>query len=148
MRVLTPCLVGLLFGMQESLAQAGAVPAGGKDAAIVAFVNVALVSMQDGAVRQGHTVVIQGERIGSAGPVDAMSGPSGAMVIDASGRHLMPGLADMHVHVRVPFANGPLFLNAGITTVLRLGTRSGERAAPSRQRRGGSSRGVAPSSLQ
>ena len=146
MRVLTPCLVGLLFGMQESLAQAGAVPAGGKDAAIVAFVNVALVSMQDGAVRQGHTVVIQGERIGSAGPVDAMSGPSGAMVIDASGRHLMPGLADMHV--RVPFANGPLFLNAGITTVLRLGTRSGERAAPSRQRRGGSSRGVAPSSLQ
>ena len=119
MRVLTPCLVGLLFGMQESLAQAGAVSAGGKDTATVAFVNVALVSMQDGAVRQGHTVVIQGERIGSAGPVDAMSGPSGAMVIDASGRHLMPGLADMHV--RVPFANGPLFLNVGITTVLRSG---------------------------
>ena len=148
MRALTPCFICLLFGIQESLAQAGAVSAGGKDTATVAFVNVALVSMQDGAVRQGHTVVIQGERIGSAGPVDAISVPSGAMVIDASGRHLMPGLADMHVHVRVPFAHGPLFLNAGITTVLRLGTRSGERAAPSRQRRGGSSRGVAPSSLQ
>ena len=76
MRVLTPCLVGLLFGMQESLAQALAVSAGGKDTATVAFVNVALVSMQDEAVLQGHTVVIQGERIGSAGPVDAISVPS------------------------------------------------------------------------
>ena len=40
MIVLTPCFVFLLFGIQESLAQTGAVPAGGSDAAIVAFVVV------------------------------------------------------------------------------------------------------------
>jgi hypothetical protein len=30
----------------------------------------------------------------------------------------------MHVHMRVPFADGPLYLNDGITTVLSLGTRA------------------------
>jgi len=116
--------VFLALGIQESLAQTSVDPVEGNDATIVAFLNVAVVSMQDEAVLQGQTVVIQGERIRSIGPVDALSVPAGATVIDGSGRYLIPGLADMHVHVRVPFANGPLYLDAGITTVLSLGTRA------------------------
>ena len=115
-----PFLVFLL-GIQQGLAQTNADPAEGDDATVFAFVNVAVVSMQDDAVLQKQTVVIEGDRILSIGPVDAISVPLEATVIDGSGRYLIPGLADMHVHVEIPFADGPLYLNAGITTVLCLG---------------------------
>ena len=117
-----PFLVFLLLGAQETLAQTNADTAEVDAATVVAFVNVDVVSMQDEALLEEHTVVIQGERILSIGPVDALRVPPGAMVIDGSGRYLIPGLADMHVHVQVPFADGPLYLNAGVTTVLSLGT--------------------------
>ena len=122
MQPLIPFLVLLLLGIQQGVAQTD--PAGGDDATVVAFVNVAVISMQDEALLREQTVVIQGERIVSIGAVDALSVPPGATVIDGSGRYLIPGLVDMHVHVGVPFANGPLFLNAGITTVLSLGRRA------------------------
>ena len=114
----------MLFGSQEGLAQAGADLAAGDDATVVSFVNVAVVSMQDDAVLQAQTVVIHGERIVSIGPVEAIAVPPDATVIDGSGRYLIPGLADIHVHVHAPFDDGPLYLNAGITTVLSLGTRA------------------------
>jgi imidazolonepropionase-like amidohydrolase len=122
MRAWVPFLV--VLGIQEGFAQTAVDPADGGEATVVAFVNVAVVSMQGDALLQEQTVVIQGERIRSIGPVDALSVPPGATVIDGTDRYLIPGLADMHVHARVPFANGPLFLDAGITTVLSLGTRS------------------------
>ena len=119
-----PFLVFLLLGMQEGRAQTRVDSAEGDDTKVVAFVNVAVVSMQDEALLQEQTVIIRGDRILSVGPADALSVPADATVIGGSGRYLIPGLADMHVHVRVPFDNGPLFLDAGITTVLSLGTRS------------------------
>ena len=129
MQAWIPFLVFLLLGIQEGLARTSVDPAEGDGATVVAFVNVAVVSMQDEALLQEQTVVIQGERILSIGPVDVLSVPPGATVIDGSRRYLIPGLADMHVHVRVPFANGPLFLDAGITTVLSLGTRATDTAS-------------------
>ena len=131
---MTPFLVFLLLGTQEVLAQDIVDPAEGEDAAVVAFVNVALVSMQDEALLQEQTVLIQGDRIRSIGPVGALPIPDGAKVIDGSGRYLIPGLADMHVHVDVPWAEGPVFLDAGITTVLSLGTRSPDADATLRER--------------
>ncbi len=80
--------------------------------------------MQDDVLLPEQTVVIQGDRIQSIGPAESVAVPTGATVIDGSERYLIPGLADMHVHVRVPFADGPLYLDAGITTVLSLGTRA------------------------
>jgi hypothetical protein len=43
-------------------------------------------------------------------------------VIEGHGRYLMPGLADMHVHLqgRAKFGDAPLLLAYGITTVLNL----------------------------
>jgi hypothetical protein len=117
-----PFLIFLLLGGQGILAQARAAPVEGDDATFVAFVNVAVVTMQDEALLEEQTVVVQGERIQSIGPVDTLVVPTGATVIDGSGWYLIPALADMHVHIRAPFADGPLYLNAGITTVLALGT--------------------------
>jgi imidazolonepropionase-like amidohydrolase len=134
MKYWKPFFVFLFLGIQQGLAQTSAGLAEGNDASMVAFTNVAVVSMLDEALLPGQTVVIQGERIRAIGPVDTLSVPPEAMVIDGAGRYLMPGLADMHVHVRVPFTDGPLYLNAGITTVLSLGTRAADGDAKLQER--------------
>jgi imidazolonepropionase-like amidohydrolase len=124
MRSWLPCVVLLAVGLDKGVAQT------------TAFVDVTVVSMLDESLRPQQTVVIQGDRILAIGPADAVPVPPGAAVIDGSGRYLIPGLADMHVHIRIPFDDAPLFLDAGITTVLSLGTRSPDHAAtmPERDR--------------
>ena len=53
-----------------------------------------------------------------------MAGGDGTLneVIQAAGRYLAPGLADMHVHVtsKSTFRDAPLYLANGVTTVLNL----------------------------
>ena len=44
-------------------------------------------------------VVVENGRITYAGPSDGLSVPTGARVIDTSGRTMMPGLIDAHAHV-------------------------------------------------
>jgi imidazolonepropionase-like amidohydrolase len=68
------------------------------------------------------TIVIEGERITRAGPAADGAPPQGAEIIDGRGRFVIPGLTDMHVHVLGPDRwHTPLFLAAGVTTVLDLG---------------------------
>jgi len=47
--------------------------------------------------------------------------PSGTTIIDASGKYVIPGLIDSHVHYN--WYMGELFLSHGITTVADLGSR-------------------------
>ena len=91
----------------------------------VAFVNVTILPM-DGTdrLREGQTVVVEGERIVAVGPADAVEVPDGATVIDGAGKYLLPGLAEMHGHIPPPtaprdFIENVLFLYVanGITTV-------------------------------
>jgi imidazolonepropionase-like amidohydrolase len=85
-----------------------------------------------GAVIEDGTVVIRGDRIEAVGPRAGISVPPGARVVDLSGRSVMPGLADMHVHLLggwdgegVDMLSYRRYLNAllysGITTVLDTG---------------------------
>jgi hypothetical protein len=87
-----------------------------------AFVDVKVVPMNAESVLSGQTVVIQQGRITAIGPFSSTPVPSGATVIQGHGRYLMPGLADMHVHLegREDFGDAPLFLAYGITTVMNL----------------------------
>jgi imidazolonepropionase-like amidohydrolase len=64
------------------------------------------------------TVVVRGNRITAVGPDGSVAEPAGATVIDASGKSLLPGLWDMHVHVDDD--DGLLHLAAGVTTVRDL----------------------------
>lgn len=45
-------------------------------------------------------VLVEGERIVSVG--EGLTAPAGAEVVDLSGKYLVPGLVDMHVHLRDP----------------------------------------------
>ena len=66
-----------------------------------AFVDVTVIATDPPAALADHVVVVDGDRITAVGPSNTMTGaiPAGAEVIDGAGRHLAPGLADMHVHL-------------------------------------------------
>lgn len=90
----------------------------------IAFVDVSVIPMTAPGVTAGQTVIVTGDRIVAVGPAATVRVPSGARVIDGSGKYLLPGLAEMHGHIPPPqapaqFTEDVLFLYvaAGITTV-------------------------------
>ena len=69
----------------------------------------------DGRVTPRATVVVREGRIAAITAGSGRGGPPGRREIDASGRTLIPGLIDAHVHVTD--WSLPLFLRYGVTTV-------------------------------
>ncbi len=70
--------------------------------------------------RDDTTVLIEGDRIAAVGT--GLPIPETAERIDASGKTVMPGLIDMHVHVMICGEDSLLgFLGTGITSVRDLG---------------------------
>lgn len=65
------------------------------------------------------TVVIENGRFSSIGPSETVQIPRGSSVIDASEKTVIPGLIDMHAHLKDGLF--PLFLAAGVTTVKDVG---------------------------
>ena len=95
----------------------------------VAIVDVALVPLDSARTLPHQTVVVDGDRIVAVGPADAVAVPDGARVVDGRGRFLMPGLADMHLHLAFPGslssaednrATFALLLAHGVTSVRNL----------------------------
>jgi imidazolonepropionase-like amidohydrolase len=88
-------------------------------AGVFAFENASVLTMENDRVLDRQTVVVADGRIAALAP-DAPV-PAGAQRIDARGKFLMPGLAEMHGHVggspealeRILF----LYLSNGVTTV-------------------------------
>lgn len=66
-----------------------------------------------------QTVLVQGERISALGPAATTRIPAGAQVIDGTGKSLLPGLWDAHVHLSQ--ADGLLDIASGVTTVRDVG---------------------------
>ena len=90
----------------------------------MAFVNVNLISMDREGIEPGQTVLVQGDRIVSIGPANP---PMSALIVDGTGRYLLPGLTDSHLTTDMPWAPGrsnfgdaPLHLAHGVTTVVNL----------------------------
>ena len=97
-------------------------------APVTAFVHVNLVPMTEEIVLANQTVLVQGKRIVAIGPSERTEPPAGAWVIDGSGAFLMPGLADMHIHLRGHWLGGSwpvsplhLYLANGVTTIRCFG---------------------------
>jgi len=89
---------------------------------IIAFKNVNLVTMTEEKILANQTVIIKGNRIFKIGPVEKTPIPEQAEVIDGKSAYLMPGLADMHVHLtgEWPLPQLDLYLANGVTTVRDL----------------------------
>ena len=65
---------------------------------IIAIRNVNLIPMDGDYVRSRQTVLIEKGQILKIGEADRVGIPKRAYVIDGSGKYLIPGLMDMHVH--------------------------------------------------
>ncbi len=99
--------------------------------AVVSLVvaHVTVIDPADGAVRKDMSVAIEGDRIVYAGPASTIRVPPAAQVIDGSGKFLIPGLWDMHIHTFfgdwVPGGREvtlPLFIANGVTGVRDMGS--------------------------
>lgn len=84
----------------------------------VAIVGATVVPMDREGALAGHTVLVRGDRIVAVAPAEQID-TSGAVVVDARGRWVMPGLADMHVHTWGK-RDLALFLLNGVTSVRDL----------------------------
>ncbi|WP_428268759.1 amidohydrolase family protein [Haliangium sp.] len=80
--------------------------------------DVAVFDPRSGQTRPGMTVLVRGPQIDQVGPVDAVTIPADALVVDGHGHTLLPGLWDMHVHIGP--VDGILHLAAGVTTARDL----------------------------
>jgi hypothetical protein len=92
------------------------------------FTHVTVIDTARAVAQSDQTVAVAGDRIIEIGPSKTVKVPNAAKVVDASGKVLIPGLWDMHVHVfrHSPRSNNewffPLFLANGVTGVRDMWT--------------------------
>ncbi len=85
----------------------------------IAFINVNVIPMNTERLLKNHTVIVQNGKIASVGFSSQVRIPENALKIDGRGQYLIPGLADMHVHIRDE-SELISYLSYGVTTVLNM----------------------------
>ena len=91
---------------------------GDSDATSIAIVNVNVVPMDQNRVLRSQTVLVENGRITAIGPSGDVQAPAGALRINGKDRYLLPGLIDMHVHIRT--AELARYVDAGVTSVRNM----------------------------
>jgi len=98
----------------------------------IAIVHARIIDGIGGPPTEDGTVILRGSKIEYAGATGAAAVPRDAQIIDGKGKSVMPGLADMHVHLQggwdgisVDLLGYQRYLNAmlysGITTLMDTG---------------------------
>ena len=94
----------------------------------LAITHVTVIDATGSPPQQDMTVLIADRRIATLGPSGSTAIPGGTQILDATGKFLIPGLADMHVHLTgagEPSGSRefiiPLLLANGVTTVRDMG---------------------------
>src|SRR5215475_1025554 len=98
----------------------------------IAIVHGRIINGLGGTPIEDGTVVLRDPNIAYVGPASGASVPKNARVLDATGKSVLPGLADMHVHLQggwdgisVDLLGYQRYFNAmlyaGVTTILDTG---------------------------
>jgi imidazolonepropionase-like amidohydrolase len=96
------------------------------DHGVTVFTGVSVIPMDRDTVLANRTVLVRDGKIAAIGSAARVAVPRDAHRIDGRGKYLIPGLCDMHVHLRYLSQAGDnpamltLFLANGVTTVLNL----------------------------
>lgn len=124
---LTPFVAALALGA-AALVTACATPRDGGEPAIV-IEHATVLDGRGGAALADRDIAIAGERIVAVYPSGSRPAPAGARRIDATGKWVIPGLIDAHVHlgtrgrdagvIEMILAN--VLRNSGVTTVRDMG---------------------------
>ena len=103
------------------------------DRKILAIEKITVIDGRGSVARPNQTILITDSKISAAGDSRQIRVPRGAVVIDGSGKFVIPGLWDMHVHMRGSMlgnkgsfsaeneATLPLYLVNGVTGVREMG---------------------------
>jgi len=88
---------------------------------VLALKHITVIDMTGAPPRPNTTVVITGNRITAIGRAGRVRVPSGAQIIDAAGKFLIPGLWDMHAHFTETERSFPMFIANGVLGVRNMG---------------------------
>jgi imidazolonepropionase-like amidohydrolase len=91
----------------------------------IVFTNVNVVPMDRERVVARQSVIVEGGIITRIDPSDSMAVPRGGLRVDGTGKYLLSGLVDVHVHLAANPEDEQrqilkLFLVNGVTTVVNL----------------------------
>lgn len=86
----------LLFAISAGI---GLVWAQGPES-VTAITGVSVIDVVAGKAIASQNVIVRGSRIAAMGPADSTPVPAGAKAVNGRGHYLIPGLWDMHVHLR------------------------------------------------
>ena len=105
------------------------------DTAVVALTHVRVIDGTGAAARTDQTVIIQDGRISAMGPAASTPTPAGALVMDLTGKSVIPGLVMVHEHLYYPTGGGTyanlsesftrLYLAGGVTSMRTGGNMNG-----------------------
>jgi imidazolonepropionase-like amidohydrolase len=106
------------YGMRLFVASLGKQFADPKRTRVIT--GATIPDLETGKLKKDMTVIIENGIIRSIEEGAAAKIPAGAEIIRANGKHLLPGLWDMHAHFQQA-EWGPAYLAAGVTTVRDCG---------------------------
>lgn len=86
----------------------------------LAIRNVSVLDMTGAPVRAAATVLVSGSKIAAVGKRIPI--PAGAQIVDGTGKFLIPGLWDMHVHLWEQDPMLALYVVHGVTGVRDMGS--------------------------
>ena len=105
------------------------------DSSLVALTHVRVIDGTGAAARQDQTLVIRDGNIVALGPAASVAIPAAALVMDLSGRSVIPGLVQVHEHLFYPTGAGVygnlvetfsrLYLAGGVTSMRTGGNMNG-----------------------
>src|SRR5262249_35170201 len=107
---------------RDGMANLAKVAAGfsGNVSAVTAIVGARLIDGTGKPPVENSVVVLREGKIVAAGPAASTPVPSGAQVIDAHNKSVLPGLWEMHAHFE-QVEWGPIYLATGVTTARDVG---------------------------
>jgi imidazolonepropionase-like amidohydrolase len=113
-------VVGFVLAMSCGAAALGGqafAAEGGGATSVTVIRNATILTITNGTIEHG-SVVIRGSKIAAVGPDSSISVPSGAKVIDAAGKYVMPGIIDTHSHTSIEGSVNELSLpNTGMVRI-------------------------------
>src|SRR5262245_6380267 len=91
-------------------------PASGAQTNLLAFTHATVMDATGAPAQSDVTVIVTDDRITAVGRSAELRPPTNAVTVDATGKFLIPGLWDMHVHWYGK-EYLPLFIANGVTGV-------------------------------
>ena len=86
----------------------------------LALIHVTVINPLEAFPHPDSTVLIANGRVVEVGPSKTVKIPRGALIVEASGKFLIPALWDMHVHTENAERDFPMFVANGVLGVRNM----------------------------